>query len=233
MSLPFKLYRLQQIDSLIDRCQARLSEIEIALIADEELRAVIDEETQSRAVLALAQKDLKKAEENSLDQRIKIENAESSLYSGRIRIPKELQDLQNEIASLKKYRSVLEDRQLDAMVAVEEAEAVHQASNKKLEEVQGKFNQIRSQLMGEQTGINRELEHHLSERVPANNALSDEERTLYEHLRRQRKGVAVTKVVNKSCSACGSTLNSTLLQAAQIPNQLTRCETCGRILYSG
>jgi predicted nucleic acid-binding Zn-ribbon protein len=56
---------------------------------------------------------------------------------------------------------------------------------------------------------------------------------MYEQLRKLKRGVAVATVADNSCAACGSTLSSAQLHAAKSPNQLTRCESCGRILYGG
>ena len=55
---------------------------------------------------------------------------------------------------------------------------------------------------------------------------------LYESLRKSSAVVAVEKCNDKSCSACGSGLSQALAQAERSPNTISRCETCGRILYS-
>jgi predicted nucleic acid-binding Zn-ribbon protein len=54
----------------------------------------------------------------------------------------------------------------------------------------------------------------------------------YEQLRKKAHGVAVTTVNNRSCFACGAILTAAHYQAARSPNQITLCETCGRILFA-
>ena len=72
-------------------------------------------------------------------QKVKIEQSEASLYSGNVTNPKELQDLQNEAAALKRYLVTLEDRQLEAMLEVETAEQSKQAALDKLEGVKARL----------------------------------------------------------------------------------------------
>jgi uncharacterized protein len=233
MSQPFKLYRLQQLDSQFDRTQTRLREIESILSEDEQVRQAQDETDQAAAALEQARKALRQAEENVRQQRIKIEQAEAALYGGKVRNPKELQDLQNDTAALKRYRGVLEDRQLEAMMAEEDSQSASQAATVHLEKVKADTLERNQLLLNEKSRLLQEIAHIEQERQAAAATIEAPDLALYEKLRTQRRGIAVSKVTNKACSACGSTLNATLLDAARIPNQLSRCDVCGRILYLG
>jgi len=232
MSLPFKLQRLQMIDSQCDRESARLAEIEASLAEDVRLKQARTAEIVANEKLAAVRKALKRAEEVVQEQRIKIETNEASLYGGRVSNPKELQDIQKEIAALKRYLAVLEDRQLDEMMAYEEAETGLRQAQLELAAEQNRFEKQTENLLKEQKELAASLEPHQSERQAAAAALDAETLELYTHLRKQRRGVAVARVIEKACSGCGSKLNATLLQAAFLPNQVVRCETCGRILYA-
>jgi predicted nucleic acid-binding Zn-ribbon protein len=233
MSQTFKLYRLQQIDSQLDRIRARLREIEAALQEDQAIKEAQKNLDQAAQHLEAQRKSLRQAEEQVREQRLKIEQAEATLYSGKIHNPKELQDLQNETAALKRYRSTLEDRQIEVMIAVEEAEAGQSESNQALERVQDQFQKKSGELTQEQASLNAELGHLETEREAAARSIEAADLTLYNQLRQQRRGVAVAKVSDKACSACGSTLNASLLHAARSPSQIVRCDACGRILYGG
>lgn len=233
MSQPFKLFRLQQIDTQIDRLQARLGEIE-AILQDQTAQAQATAEHDSaQAELNQKLKMLKRAEEDVRSQRVKIEQTEATLYGGKVRNPKELQDLQNEIAALKRYLSVLEDRQLEAMLEVEASEESEQAAASRLEAVNQSAGEQHSDLKAERARLESEVEHAGAERQATISSIPEEDLNLYEQLRRQRKGLAVAKVSDRYCSACGSTLSATQLHAARSSTQLTRCDVCGRILYSG
>lgn len=233
MSQVFKLYRLQQTDSQMDRARQRLKKIAIALAADEAVKQARTTFATAEQELSAAQKALRRAEENLRDQNLKIEQSEATLYGGRVRNPKELQDLQNEVAALKRYRSVLEDRQLEEMIAVEEAEARHHAAAEELAQAEADFAERNKALTGEQKTLENELARLNGERQATQASIPAEDLQLYEQLRRQRSGVAVARISDRACSACGTTLNASLLHAARSPSQITRCDGCGRILYSG
>ena len=233
MSQPFKLYRLQQIDSQLDWTRARLREIEAELKDNEALRRAQQNEADAASQLKETVHALRHAEENVRQQRLKIEQSESTLYGGKVRNPKELQDLQNEIAALKRFLSVLEDRQLEAMLAEEEAESTHKCTQDALEAERGHFAQQSEQLDQEKDRLLKEADRFEDERRVIIPSIPVEDLSLYDQLRHKRAGIAVAKVTDRACSACGSTLSAALLHAARSPSQISRCETCGRILYIG
>jgi predicted nucleic acid-binding Zn-ribbon protein len=233
MNQPFKLFRLQQIDTQLDRTHGRLQEIEAALKENKAVRQAQQRLEKIKGKLETEKKKLRRAEDEVKKQRIKIEQTEATLYSGKVRNPKELQDLQNEAAALKRYLSVLEDRQLEAMFSVEEVEDLLKEASSALDSVTAAFEQQYEQLTQEKAHLDNEVNRMNSERAAASGSIPDEYMTLYQQLRKQRRGIAVAKVTDKACSACGSTLTAALLHSARLPSKITRCSTCGRILYSG
>jgi predicted nucleic acid-binding Zn-ribbon protein len=233
MSRPFKLYRLQQIDTQLDWIHTRLLEIETAMQNDATLRQASEAVQQSDSTHEATRKALRRIEDEVQQQRLKIEQNESSLYGGKIRNPKELKDLENEVASLKRYLSVLEDRQLDAMLVEEDAAAHRQTSVEELEKTRLEYEQRWGELNFEKEKILKDQERLNEERRAAAGSILPEDMAQYVQLRKTRRGVAVAMVVDRACSACGSTLNAALLNAAHSPNQITLCDACGRILYKG
>lgn len=232
MSRPFLLFRLQGIDSQLDKARQRLQEIEKLLAEDEALRLARERLENAETDVQIKRKALRHAEEGVQEQRIKIEQTESTLYSGRVRNPKELQDMQNEASALKRFRSVLEDRQLEAMIAAEEAETLYQSAASEVEAAVSRAAMKNASLAEEQEGLQRETVRLETERHAAAGSIPEEDLRLYGQLRQQRRGIAVARLSGSSCAACGSTLNSALLSAARSPNNLTRCAGCGRILYA-
>jgi predicted nucleic acid-binding Zn-ribbon protein len=233
MSRPFKLYRLQQIDSQLDWTKKRLREIEAALKEDEALRQASANAQQADEALVNARKALRRAEDQVSQQRVKIEQSEAALYGGKVRNPKELQDLENEVAALKRYLDVLEDRQLEAMLVEEEALSEQRVAAGKLEEQRAQFDQRSKELLVEKEGLLKDIDRFMGERQAAASSISSQDMDIYTQLRKQRRGIAVAKVTDKACSACGTTLSAALLHAARSPDHINRCDTCSRILYAG
>ncbi len=227
------LYRLQQIDSQLDSVRSALLVIERKLSDDAAMRAAQQAVADLEQKHQLEVKSLRAAENKSYDTRVKIELSEASLYGGKIRNPKELQDLQNEIASLKRLVSTLEDNELEAMMAVEESEANLARANAFLKETEGKQSEQNASLNGEKTKLSTQVERLESERTATLASIPTEDLALYEQLRKTRNGVAVVKISTRTCTACGTTLTAALVQSVQTTEQLVRCPSCGRILYPG
>lgn len=233
MSRPFKLYRLQQLDSQLDWLKGRLANIEAALKEDSAIKQAILEAEAAASLSLNAQKVVNRAEQEVQQQRLKIEQTEATLYGGKVKNPKELTDLQNEISALKRYLKVLEDRQLEAMMAEEESAIFSKKKSVELEKTQAHFSQQTIELNDEREKLLRDVERYEEERQAAVVAIQPEDLDLYKQLREKRRGIAVSKVTDRACSACGSTLNAALLHSAHSPSMLSRCDACGRILYVG
>lgn len=232
MSAALGLYRLQQVDSQMDQVRARLETIRETLENDRELRAAMDALSAAETNFKNAERLLKDSESEVEKQRIKIEQTESSLYSGTVHNPKELQDLQKDVVSLKKHLATLEERQLEAMINAEVAEKEMVTAKQKLESVKSNLNNQNRDLTQEAETLNKNLERLESERNAATSNLADEMLGTYDQLRKQKRGIAVTAVSENSCSACGTTLTQSQLQSARSTAQLYSCPTCGRILYA-
>lgn len=233
MSRPFQLFRLQQIDSRIDWLNQRLEEIDRALKDDHELRLAAENAQEAERKQEAARKALEQAEQSVKGQNIKIEQSEATLYSGKVQNPKELQDLQNEVAALKRYLEVLEERQLMAMLAEEEASEEQQSAAEKHKNAHKRFMQNNQQLIEEQAKLQKDEQRIQGERQAAESAIPTSDLKIYQNLRKNRRGIAVAKVTDKACSACGSTLNAALLHASRSPHDINHCDMCGRILYAG
>lgn len=233
MSRPFQLYHLQQLDTQLDGVHARLKEIESALADDSQVILSREQAAQVNADLLQARQNLRNAEFETQQQRVKIEQTEATLYGGKVRNPKELKDLENEAAALKRHLSVLEDRQLDSMLAEEEAAKCHSTSLVDLDAALAKHQRYLAELNQEKEKQEKDLKRLEEERRVAAGAIPAEDLSVYEQLRQKRRGLAVAKVTDRACAACGSTLNAVLLNAARSPNQLNMCDHCGRILYLG
>lgn len=232
MSAALGLYRLQQVDSQMDAIRARLKAIRDTLENDLELCAAKDALSAAESLHKQAGSALKQSEAEFEKQRIKIEQTEASLYGGNVKNPKELQDLQLDVASLKKHLGTLEERELEAMLHVEEAEKSLELAKAKLADIQSKLREQNRDLTNESDALNRDLERLESERQAVIGDMNESVIKTYDRLRRQKHGVAVTTVSEEACSACGTTLTASQQQGAR-STQLFYCPTCGRILYSG
>lgn len=232
MSIALLLYRLQQIDSRLSQVTTRLSALHSLLENNAELQAARQNLESARMSQHEAEKTLKAAEYEANSQRVKLEQVESSLYSGKIQNPKELQDLQNEIAALKRHLAVLEDNQLEAMMGVETSHTQLETAQKELDATQGKVIAENATLQTEQISLQKEAENLNAQRLAVLPTINADARGLYDSLRQKRSGLAVSQVIENCCDTCGATLTPGYAQSVRTSAQLVQCPMCGRILYS-
>jgi hypothetical protein len=231
MSRALNLYRLQQTDTKLDQAAARLQSIQSILENDAELREAREIFSAAETQIKAAERALRQIEHEASDQQIKIEQTESSLYSGRVHNPKELQDLQKDIASLKKRLQTLEERELEAMLADEEARKTFQAASENLRAVEERVKAKLSQLTMEHDTIIKDVERLDAERAAIAAGVDPASLPEYDQLRQLKRGTAVTAVDDNACTACGASLPPALEQAARSSTQIAHCPSCGRILY--
>jgi uncharacterized protein len=233
MSQVLNLYRLQKIDSRRDHISSRLAEIDKLLSENEVLRQARERAENAKQTLHQAHTQLKLLEDSVQSQQIKIEQNNAALYGGRIHNPKELKDLQDDIASLKRHLATLEDQQLDAMITMESMEAQSNSAQNDLQTVLAQTISSNSTLVGEQTSLRKELERMETEHQAVVTSISPDVLKQYERLRQQKRGLAVTTAKDASCDTCGATLTPAEWQIARSPGQMSFCPSCGRILYAG
>lgn len=233
MSRVFKLYRLQQVDSQLDQVNQRLTEINRILGDDDALNAALAALETSKLARLAEEKKLRFAEEEVKTQQIKIEQNQSTLYSGKVTNPKELQDLQAEAEALKRHLADLEDAQLERMELLENGQAAETEAAKRLHKIQADREKEHGDLVKEQSNLLDESARLSSEKSAASSGILEEDMRFYLKTRESKNGLAVAKVKENSCSACGNQLSQALAQAARSPDEINRCSTCKRILYAG
>jgi uncharacterized protein len=232
MSAALGLYRLQQVDSQIDQIQTRLKAIQQTLENDVSLRTANEYFTTATVKHKEAEGLLKLSEADVEKQRIKIEQTEASLYGGKVHNPKELQDLQKDVASLKRHIETLEERQLEGMIAAETTEKELRTAKTDLERVQSNLKEQHKDLALESETLRKHFERLHSERQAVVTDIAGQALNVYDQLRKQKRGLAITTIADNSCEACGTTLTPSQQQTARSTSHLFHCPTCGRILYA-
>jgi uncharacterized protein len=232
MSAALGLFRLQQVDNRIAQTESRLNKIQETLDNDAELRAALQDLESAKQAQHSHEQERRIAESGAHELQIKIQQAESSLYGGKVHNPKELQDLQADVASLKKHLAAFEDQELDAMMKLESSQAAMQAAQDELARLQARLGTANSLLLGQKDTLSRELQDLQTERRAALSAIDSAVVSTYESLRQGHRGVAVAPIADNSCGGCGTTLTAALQQNARHAADLSYCPTCGRILFA-
>lgn len=227
------LYSLQLIDSQIDKILDRINVINTR-IQDEELvtnAQFIKNEAEQKATKK--QSEIRKLEDQINSIVYKKKESEKELYGGKIKNPKELQLLQEEISSLKNRISQLEDELFNLMIENETLEHELQAAETNLLKITTDKAAEVADLESEKTQLLTELNVLKIEEEPIQAHIDSDLLNKYQKLRISKNRLAVVIVEENACSGCGNSLTLAELQKIKSPIDEYYCPVCKRILYYG
>jgi predicted nucleic acid-binding Zn-ribbon protein len=225
-----ELYRLQEIDLNVHQRHKRLEEIAAQLADNKALTDAQQQVTNDQQTLTPLQSKVRKLEGDIQSNTAKIRETDEALYSGRVRNPKELQDMQNEIQSLKKRNQELEDVLLETMMSVDTAEAALKDSTAQLETIGAQFELANKNLIDEQKRLKSEGSALLKNREQLIPTIDPNVLKVYNNLRPRKNNQPVAVLVNQSCSVCRVQQDMNVIQEVRKSESLTYCSSCGRIL---
>lgn len=229
MSQVDQLMRLQHIDDEIKEGKTRLSQV-IRLQSESQTLAVARKQAvDSEAALhdwRGKQTDLN-LELSGLNSKAK--RSEDRLYSGLVKNPKELEDLQHEIESLGRRRATVEDELLEVMIMVEEAEAENAEAVEALDEIQSEWEKDQEDLRQEQATLVQRIRELSDLRSQQLEIISPASLASYEGAIRRAGTTAVVYLKNNLCQGCQVRVPETLAKTAD-EGKLVTCDSCGRIL---
>lgn len=173
-----------------------------------------------------------KAEQDVDQVRQRAVRDQQRLDSGAVTSPKDLENLQREIASLAKRQGDLEDVVLEVMERRESAQERVAELTERVGAVQGKLDDATARRDAAVEELDTEAASVTKEREVVAGSVPDDLLKLYEKLREQQGGVGAAKLYQRSCQGCRQELAITELGEirAAAPDTVVRCENCRRIL---
>ena len=226
-----ELFAFQEIDLELTSCKTELEDVQSRLGETEELIEAKAKVAERRERLKEADHSFKEREADADDQRTKIEPIEATLYKGTVQSPKELQDLQQDLDSLRRRRSDLEDRALEAMEGLEAAQEGLTNAEAELSEVEQAFGSEQSELVDRKASLEEQIAELEVQRAEEIEELDASLLELYNELVPKKQGRAVAKVERGACGGCRISLPTNILQRARSGTSLVRCSNCERILF--
>lgn len=232
MSQQSALHKLQTIDSDLDERRARVRAIKAALEDDNELRQAQDEVATLNATLQ--PQDARIKDLNLEIQTVGTQSSQLStrLYSGKVGNPKELQDIQDKIAELKRRHEQLENMLLETMITADDLREELADANTRLAQVETAWSASQAELSEELQTKRREIKKLKVLRETAVGTLDPQSLALYDSLRTNRQGMAVAVLDGEACGVCGVRQTSVLVHQTRQGQAITTCASCGRILVA-
>jgi predicted nucleic acid-binding Zn-ribbon protein len=229
------LLAVQGHDTRADQLARRLDTLPVRsqLAAAAEQVAAVDGQLASvderRGELSRSQQRLED-EIASLTER--ANQAEKQLYSGAVSNPRELQALQDDVASIRRRIAQIEDDELEIMELSEPVDAQRAQLVAERERLEAESERLTGELAAAESEIASELAAVRRERDQVAAEVPDELWAEYDTLRSQLGGVAVARLVGSTCQGCHLKLSAVEVDRIRKlgVDELVHCEECGRLL---
>jgi predicted nucleic acid-binding Zn-ribbon protein len=230
-----ELLELQDHDTVIDQLEHRLGTLEERGTLER-----IDSEIVALALVTTGveeERHVQSREQSQLEDAVlmveeKREREEAKLYDGSVTAIKELQALQDEIASLKRRQSSLEDDLLDVLEIVEPLD-------RRLDEMAAEAAQRDSEQAEAAAALDLAeadtrtgLENERVARSESADGVPEEMLAEYVKLRERFKGVGVARLSKGSCMGCHLALSAVEVDRIrkEPADAMIHCGECGRLL---
>jgi predicted nucleic acid-binding Zn-ribbon protein len=230
-----RLLDLQALDSALDRLTHKRKTlpqiVEIAKL-DGLLDTLRGDVVLAETAVGDLQHDLDKAEADIEQVRARKDRDEKHLNSGAVTQPKQLEELQHEVATLTKRQSDLEDAELEVMERMEEAQARLAelvASRTEHETARGLMVDEREAAFLE---IDAEAESTTKERAAVAAEIPADLLALYEKVRASEGGIGAAAIARGRCEGCHLDLmNNEKAEFRAAPtDEVLRHDSCRRIV---
>jgi predicted nucleic acid-binding Zn-ribbon protein len=230
-----RLLDLQALDCALDRLTHKRKTlpqiVEIAKL-DGLLDTLRGDVVLAETAVGDLQHDLDKAEADIEQVRARKDRDEKHLNSGAVTQPKQLEELQHEVATLTKRQSDLEDAELEVMERMEEAQARLAelvASRTEHETARGLMVDEREAAFLE---IDAEAESTTKERAAVAAEIPADLLALYEKVRASEGGIGAAAIARGRCEGCHLDLmNNEKAEFRAAPtDEVLRHDSCRRIV---
>ena len=162
----------------------------------------------------------------------RIADIERRMYSGEVSATRDLMAMTDEVESLRKRCSGLEDVALEAIEEREQLEALIAGADEQRSVIVAERDQVQASLEKSEGEIDAEATVERSAREQHASGLPAELVAEYEQLRQRLDGVGAARLVGQSCTGCHLTLPATEIDRIKRldPAVVVYCDQCGRIL---
>jgi predicted nucleic acid-binding Zn-ribbon protein len=226
---------VQRHDTALDQLEHRRSSTperaELAALPDEytSVDTQVDGAEEIRHGLHRDQRRLED-EIGSLKER--RDQATAKLYDGSVTAPKELTALQDDIASIDRRISTLEDQILEIMEAAEPVDADLARLAAERAGLDERSQALQARIAEVEADIDAEVESIGVERAASVEGIPADLVSRYDKARSQLGGVAVARLVRGVCDGCHLTLPAVEVDRVKhLPiDEPVNCEECGRFL---
>lgn len=230
-----RLLEVQALDLRLDQLAHRrrtLPEVaELEHLAAEHTR-LRDLEVSASTEVADLERDRSRAEGDVAQVRARKARDQQRLDAGQVSSPRELEQLQHEIASLERRQGDLEDVELEIMERLEDAQQRQASHAAEREEVAAKAAEVQRARDAALAELDKDADYLHQQRDALVGDVPGELLALYDKLRGQYGGIGAAALRRRRCEGCHLDLDPADLSRMRTaaPDAVLRCGECRRIL---
>lgn len=228
-----QLLELQQLDQVIASARAELDTLPKKLReADAKLNGARTAVTSAKEAYTQGLGQRKKLELDVEQWRTRAKKYREQ--SGSVKTNEAYKALQQEIANAEAEVSKAEDQVLEQMMAVEDIERRVKHVEADLREAEQAIAAEKKQMQTRFGEKKKRMDSAMAERSEVAKKVPEDLLNLYARVDKRHPGSAMAEARDEQCRACGVRVLPHVLQMlkTETDEEIFRCETCGRILYS-
>ena len=233
MSVVFEIASLQEIDDQLATLQAGIASIQDRLARSEQLDNARRQLQHVEERIAQHERTQRRLDGEIADLTARIEPEEKRLFSGSVTSSKELMSIQQEVDSLKKKRSQLEDELLEVMDRLEKLESRRTAAQEAVQEAEQAREAAHRELRTELRRYEDSLAAARERRAEQASQVQPRPLQIYEDLRKRKGGAAVARLQGQACGACRVAIPDALRKQVLLRDAVAQCPNCEKILAPG
>jgi len=228
------ILELQVLDNEIMQSNTKLKslpEIEQLLHIEKRVTTANDELAVVKSEADQIALELRRGEVDVETVTDRIKKDEARLSSGNA-TPKELEQLQHEVGTLKKRQESLEEIELEIMIRNDAVTARSNTLTTDLASLQTLKDEIAGRLQSATDEINKVIAEKNTARNLVAGKIEKALLELYEKIRGNGGGVGAAALVGNKCNGCNLSINAVEMERIKSlsKDELLRCEECRRIL---
>lgn len=226
-----RLHELHLIDAAIAEIKSKAAALDPGRkiqASMQQVQAQLDESGSQLRALQGEQSDLE-LKQKGIDEKLK--KVDREIYGGSVVNAREVENLEKEIANLKRQRTEIDSRLLelwDEIPPMQQKVAELEAQHAKLKQDLGVH---QKKVMEDKAQLEAAFRARQQARPAALALVPKPLLVRYDAIRQKAAGIGMADVVGKGfCGMCGTHLPEKLIESAR-EGRVVTCESCHRILY--
>lgn len=227
-----RLWKLHKVDRAIVEVRQRAAALDSGRAIQTQIAALdaefalVDGEAKR---LSGEQHDLELKQSGIED---KLKRIDKELYGGSVVNSREVENLQKEIAILKKQSGDIDERLLELWELAPPAKAASDAIGQKIAERKEALAEYQTKVVAAKAQLEAEFKLRSEQRPELAAGIPKLLMERYEFIRQKHDGIGMARITGlpASCEMCGTLLPERLIEVAK-EDRVATCDSCHRILY--